>query len=152
MRTLLVLGLISILGACADDGHGDDTSYNCAAETGDDEFVVGLAKVGVSDRLEFKLMSSDPAPPSRGDNTWVLQLSTMAAPVTPVTGASMTVTPFMPAHKHGSGETVIITPLTEAGQYKLEPVNMWMPGVWETTIQVSGAAGDRVVFRFCLPS
>lgn len=156
MRTLLVLVLISLFGACADDHGGDDTSFNCQEVTDDDEFVVGLAKAGRSQLLEFKLMSSDPAPPSRGDNTWVLQLSTMAAPVTPVTGATMTVTPFMPAHEHGSGKTVTITPLAEAGQYKLEPVNMWMPGVWETTIDVrdavSDAAIDRVVFRFCLPS
>lgn len=152
MRTLFVLGLLSTLGACADDGGGDNTSFNCAAETNVDEFAVGLSKVGASNRLEFKLMSSDPAPPSRGDNIWVLQLNAMTAPGTPVTGATMTVTPFMPAHEHGSGKTVTVTPLTEAGQYKLEPVNLWMPGVWETTVQVSGADGDKAVFRFCLPS
>lgn len=141
-------------GACSDHDHDDDdgTSYNCAAETTDDEFVVGLAKVGESQRYEFKLMAADPAPPSRGDNAWTLQLSTMAAPATPVAGATLTVTPFMPAHEHGSGKTVEVTPLTEAGQYRLSPVNLWMPGVWETTIRVTGAEPDRAVFRFCIPS
>jgi hypothetical protein len=47
---------------------------------------------------------------------------------------------------------VVVTPLSDAGQYKLDPVNMWMPGVWETTIEVDGTNGDTVVFRFCLPS
>jgi hypothetical protein len=154
MRLFLILGVVLAAGACADDGNGgdDETSYNCAAETRDDEFVLGLSKAGESSRYEFKLMSADPAPPARGDNTWVLQLNTMIAPVTPVSGASMTVTPFMPDHAHGSGKTVIVTPMTEAGQYKLSPVNLWMPGLWEVTIQASGTQSDRVVFRFCLPS
>ena len=151
MRAMFALALCPALAACSDD-PGDDTSYNCAAETRDEEFVMGLTKAGEQQRLEFKLLSSDPAPPARGDNIWILQLSTMAAPVMPVTGAVMTVTPFMPDHEHGSGKTVTITPLAEPGQYRLEPVNMWMPGLWETTIQVSSGASDRVVFRFCLPS
>lgn len=151
MRLSLILGVVLGLGACDDEDHNGE-SYNCAAETRDDEFVVGLSKPGESGRLEFKLMSSDPAPPSRGDNTWVLQLTTMAAPATPVTGAPMSVTPFMPDHEHGSGKTVTVTPTTEPGQYKLVPVNLWMPGLWEVTVQVSGADSDRAVFRFCLPS
>jgi hypothetical protein len=153
MRPSLILGVLFALGACADDGGDDDgTSYNCAAETRADEFAIGLAKPGESSRLEFKLLSSDPAPPSRGDNVWILQLSTLAAPATPVSGAAMSVTPFMPDHAHGSGKTVTVTPMAEPGQYELDPVNLWMPGLWEVTIQVSGADGDRAVFRFCLPS
>jgi hypothetical protein len=152
MRLSLILGVTLSVGACADDHHDDDTTYDCAKETRDDEFVIGLTKPGAASRLEFKLLSSDPAPPSRGDNTMVLQLSTIAAPVTPVSGAPMSVTPFMPDHDHGSGKTVKITPLTEPGQYQLEPVNMWMPGLWEVTVEVDGANSDRAVFRFCLPT
>jgi hypothetical protein len=152
--SLMILGAALAAGACSDDGGDDDdgTSYNCAAETRDDEFVTGLAKPGEVGTYEFKLLSSDPTPPSRGDNTWVLQLSTIAAPVAPVTGASLRVTPFMPDHAHGSGKPVIVTPMTEAGQYQLDPVNLWMPGLWEITIQAETTTRDRVVFRFCLPS
>jgi hypothetical protein len=152
MRLFLILGVAVSLAACGHDDPGDGTSYNCAQETRDEEFVMGLTKAGAESRLEFKLVSSDPAPPSRGDNRWIVQLSTMAAPVTPVSGASMTVTPFMPDHQHGSGETVIVKPMTEAGQYELDPVNLWMPGLWEITMRVTGATEDRVVFRFCLAS
>lgn len=148
----LGLGATLATGACSDDGPADDTSYNCAAETRDDDFVLGLTKPGDSGQLSFKLITADPAPPARGDNSWILELDTMAAPAAPVTGATMSVTPFMPDHSHGSGKTVIVTPMTEAGQYKLEPVNLWMPGLWEVTITVSGAQPDRAVFRFCLPS
>jgi hypothetical protein len=155
MRLSLISGAVLFLGAvgaCADDGGDDDTSYNCAEETRDDEFAFGLTKPGESSRIEFKLLSSEPAPPHRGDNTWIVQLDTMTQPTSPVTGAVMSATPFMPDHAHGSGKSVVITPMTEPGQYKLEPVNMWMPGLWEVTMQVTGANSDRVVFRFCLPS
>jgi hypothetical protein len=152
MRLSLILGVALSVGACADDPHDDGTTYDCAKETRDDEFVIGLTKPGENSRLEFKLLSSDPAPPARGDNTMVLQLSTMAAPVTPVSGASMSVTPFMPDHEHGAGKTVQITPLADPGQYQLEPVNLRMPGLWEVTIEVDGADSDRAVFRFCLPA
>jgi hypothetical protein len=153
MRPSPILLVVLAAGACADDGGADDdTSYNCAAETRDDEFVLGLTKPGEAGRYEFKLISADPAPPARGDNTWILQLSSMTAPGTPVTAASMTVTPFMPDHDHGSGKTVLVTPMSEAGQYKLEPVNLWMPALWEVTIQATSPETDRVVFRFCLPS
>lgn len=151
MRPYLVLGAALSLTACGED-HGDGTSYNCAEETRDEEFVLGLTKAGAEGRLEFKLLSSDPAPPVRGNNTWLLQLSTMTAPITPVSGADLSVTPFMPDHQHGSGEQVIVTPMTDAGQYELEPVNLWMPGLWEITMRVTGPTEDRVVFRFCLAS
>jgi hypothetical protein len=136
------------LGGCSDD-PADDTSYNCAKETRDDDYVAGLAKVGDAGRYELRLMTAAPAPPARGDNSWVIQVSATAT-ATPVGGAALTVTPFMPDHAHGSGKTVVVTPEAAAGQYKLEPVNLWMPGLWEVTVQVTGAAPDRAVFRFCL--
>jgi hypothetical protein len=153
MRLSPILAIALATAACS-GGHGDDhpEEYDCVKETRDDEFVMGLTKTGGAGQLSFKLVSSDPAPPSRGDNTWILELSTMAAPVMPVSGATMSVTPFMPDHEHGSGEDVIVTPMPAAGQYKLEPVNLWMPGLWEVTMQVNGAQTDRVVFKFCLPS
>jgi hypothetical protein len=151
MRLSLILGVLLATGACSDGNEDDDgLSYNCADETRDDEFVLGLMKPGESSRYEFKLVSSDPAPPARTDNRFVLELSTMAAPVTPVAGAELSVIPFMPDHAHGSGDPVVVTPMTEAGRYELYPVNLWMPGLWEVTMQVKGAQSDRAVFRFCL--
>jgi hypothetical protein len=160
MRHFLILGVVLATGACSDDGGDDDhhgESYNCVEETRDDEFVIGLTKPGEMGVYEFKLQSADPAPPARGDNTLVVEINTMAAPVAPVSGATLRATPFMPDHDHGSGKDVLVTPMTAAGQYQLEPVNLWMPGLWEVTIQAEtattgGKQQDRVVFRFCLPS
>lgn len=148
MRTLLALSLFAT--ACSSDGGGGDdgTSYNCAAETRDDDFVVGISKVGTAG-VQFKLLEATPAPPARGDNVWVLELTKAG---TPVNGAAMIVTPFMPDHQHGTPTDVLIEPMSGPGQYKLAPVNMWMPGLWETTIQVDGPDADKAIFRFCIPS
>lgn len=33
----------------------------------------------------------------------------------------------------------------------MEPVNLWMPGVWETTIRATaGTTTDSAVYKFCI--
>ena len=147
--------MLSLAACSGGEMPGDDEPVNCATETRDDEFVVGLAKTGPGGALEFKLMSANPAPPARDDNTWELQVSSVTGGTVgaPVSGASLTVTPFMPDHQHGSGKSVVVEPMSEAGHYMLTPINLWMPGLWETTISAASASGnDSVVFRFCIPS
>jgi len=145
------------LMACASDPTEppDDEPVNCAEETRDDEFAAGLAKSGNGGTLGFTLMTAEPAFPIRGDNTWIIQINQMAGGVAgaPVDGVDMQVTPFMPDHGHPSGKTVTIEPTGTAGQYELAPINFWMPGLWETTIDAASASGDDVVvFRVCIPS
>ncbi len=154
MRTvslaLLALAL-PLAGACAHDSHsGDDEEIvDCANETAD-QYTVGLEKSGTV--LDVKLMSALPAPPSRGDNEWLIHINTVAG-AAPVSGATIEVTPFMPKHQHGTPIDVKVEAQTSAGDYKLSPVNLWMPGVWETTIEMTSPSGsDQVVYRFCIPS
>lgn len=157
MRHILFASLgICGLVACGESGSGgvdaDDAPVNCAEVTGVDTFTVGLDKTGDGNVLDFKIMQATPAPPARNDNAWVVQLNAISGGA-PVDGATISVTPFMPAHQHGAGKTVKIMPMPTAGQYNLSPINLWMPGVWETTIDVTSAAGsDKVVFKFCIPS
>ena len=148
---VVAFGLAS-LAACGTDDPGEDPPVDCSKVTGVDTFTVGLEKMGVGGTIDFQLMSADPAPPARGDNTWIIQVNAGSSQGTPLTGASLEAMPFMPAHGHGTPKAVVVTPMADAGQYKLEPVNMWMPGVWETTIQASqGTSTDTVVYRFCIP-
>src|SRR5665647_1652997 len=160
MRTTPLLGLVltASLAACgADDGTtGDDAPVNCALETSADQFVVGLQKTGINGMLDFRLMSATPAPPARGDNEWILQVRAMTSGVVgaPISNATIYVTPFMPKHQHGSPVDAEVTPMPTVGEYKLSPVNLWMPGLWETTIEVDATASssaDSVVYKFCLP-
>lgn len=140
------LAVLAALAGCGGEMSGDDEmTVNCAVETRDDEFVVGLAKMGA--QTTFTLLSASPAPPGRGDNSWVVRLDNAAGPVS---NAALRVTPFMPDHGHGTAIEVGVTPLPDVGQYKLEPVNLWMPALWEVTVGLSGQ-NESVVFRFCIP-
>jgi hypothetical protein len=154
MRSSL-LGLAVLTAACSDSSNPGDGMVDCSKVTNVDTFVVGLEHMGSQGLLDFKLMSADPAPPARDDNTWVVQINSMASGVVgnPLTGATLVVTPYMPAHGHPAGKEVLITAMPTAGQYQLAPVNLWMPGVWETTIQASQASTtDSTVYRFCIPN
>ena len=159
MRTTTLLGLVlsSSLAACgADDGHSDaEEPVNCTLVTAD-QFVVGLQKTGVNGMLDFRLMSATPAPPARGDNTWIVEIRSSNNGVVgaPISNATAHVTPFMPKHGHPaiSGE---VTATATAGEYWLTGVNLWMPGVWETTVEVEATASssaDSAVYTFCLPN
>ena len=151
--------LLIALAACGSNGSsgggGADASDDCTADPRADTFVVGLDKHGTAGNLDFVLESADPAPPARGNNTWIVQVNAMAQGVvgSPMTGVAMAVTPFMPDHGHGTPIPVEVTSMPTAGQYQLSPINMWMPGYWETTIQAqAGSVSDQVVFKFCVPN
>jgi len=151
MRPYLRIIWLAVVTACGGMSDPDEV-VDCSTVQGVDTFVVGLEHRGVGGKLSFALMSIDPAPAARGDNTWVVQVNrvTGGAVAEVVEGAALSVTPFMPAHMHGTPITAVVTPLA-GGQYELQPVNLWMPGVWETTIQAtSGNDSDRAVYSFCI--
>jgi hypothetical protein len=152
---ILCLGLAAC-GTTSSMGDDDGSNVDCSIVQGVDTFTPMLEHQGVNGNIDFKLISIDPAPqPARGDNTWVVQINSMASGVvgSPMDGATLTVTPFMPSHQHGTPIQVTVQPAGQPGQYTLTPVNLWMPGVWETTINVSsGTTTDHAVYKFCIPS
>jgi len=153
MRSL-ILGVLVCVG-CSSSGDDGEEVVDCAKDLGQDNFIVGLEKVGTAGKLDFKLIASDHFPQDPGDNAWTILISTMqGGSVTgPLVGASMSVTPFMPAHGHLAPKDVIVMPVAGAdGQYTLSQINTWMPGLWETTIKVNGTDGDQVVFKTCIAS
>ena len=159
MRQILFVTLGAALAACGSGGGGGPDAaetVDCSKVTGTDTFVVGLEKMGAGGQLDFKLMSADPAPPARNTNTWIVQINAMSSGVVgaPMDGLNLMVTPYMPAHNHISPEPVMVTPVSGmAGQYQLSPVFLWMPGVWQTTIQATqGSTSDSAVYTFCIPS
>jgi hypothetical protein len=151
----LAILLVAPLAACGSSSPGPDAPLDCSKVTGVDQYVAGLEKTGESNMLDFKLLSAEPAPPMRDDNTWVVEISQMANNVVgaPMDGLSLNVTPYMPAHQHGTPIEVVITPGSpSSGQYTLAPVNLWMPGIWQTTIVASmGSVNDQAVYSFCIP-
>jgi hypothetical protein len=164
MRIIVMVGLGSLLavgcGSSSDSVDADTaTTYNCAADTRGEVYTPGMAQAGVGMLYDFKLMTATPPPAIVGDgnNEWVVEIDQMANGVVgdPVSGvaADITVTPYMPDHKHGSPIAVEVTAASAPGQYTLNPINLWMPGLWETTITLTqGTTFDKVVFSFCLSS
>lgn len=150
---VLSVGITAVAGCHGGDVPPDaDEALACINSGRGETYVVGLEHQGMAGALDFKLMSATPAPPGFNDNTWIIQINSMAGGVvgSPAAGASITVTPFMPDHQHGTLK-VKVEAMPDAGQYKLTPINMWMPGLWETTIDAQvGAISDRVVFKFCI--
>lgn len=148
---LLALPLFACGGKAADT---PDAAEDCSMDPRADTFVVGLDKKGQAGALDFVLESSMPAAPSRGNNTWVVQINSMSAGVvgSPVSGlaSDIVITSYMPDHGHYSVIPTKVTETATPGQYQLSPINLFMPGIWQTTIQASGGTADMAMFSYCV--
>ena len=144
------LAALHLLSGC-DHQHG--SSSPCANETRADAYSPGMEKTSQSGNLIVRLSDSQPGPPQKGDNTWTLQLRDKAG--SPLSGATLDVTPYMPDHGHG---TPVKAQSSEAGspsgQYRVTPVNLFMPGLWQVTITATPStipqAPESVMFPFCI--
>lgn len=147
LRPILMTAL-ALFAACGGD-HSDDP-VDCAKDSRAEEILAGMEKVGDRGVVTFRLMSASPSPPQRPDNTWIMALSASGSALV---GATAGVTLFMPDHNHGTQIKPVITPGETPGTYKFEPLNLWMPGLWELTFEATppGGSKDRAVFRVCIP-
>lgn len=108
-----------------------------------------MTKQATPEPLSIELSAAEPAPPAvRGDNVWQLRVTDPGGAA--VTGAELFATPYMPQHQHGSAE-VVVSELGD-GLYRLAPIELIMPGVWEIPITVTPRAGEtsEATFRFCI--
>jgi hypothetical protein len=152
MKRFLIVGVLASLWACGPDDPNNDPPPGspCEQETRDDEFVVGLAKNGLTNALKATLDVASPAPPDQGMNEWTV--SVLDPQDNPMDGCTMTVTPFMPDHNHGtSPATATVSAGANAGEYNLTSINFFMGGLWETTFEINcSGTTDTVVYRFCV--
>ena len=161
---LLAATLLAIAGCPApasDDGDGEDASsggmsdssggggFSCADETRDDDYALGLSRSG--ERVTVTFVDAMPAPPARGDNTWVLAISDPATGM-PLDDATLSVEPYRPDHMHGTSIACNVTDAGTPGQVELAPVNLFMPGLWEVRLHftLADATQETVVFSFCV--
>lgn len=148
----LALGSMTSVAACGgDDAADDDTTFNCEADTRDEPFTANLARTGAGG-VTFTIVSGDPVQLVRGTNTWTVDVSKDGQPVTGA-DATLKLTAFMPDHGHYAGVRAVWTPVAGTpGRYTVTPVNIWMPGIWEITLEVTppGGTRDSVLFKFCL--
>jgi hypothetical protein len=126
-----------------------DTFIPCTGDPRAEKYAPGMLKTGAKG-VNVTLLSSDPGPPIKGNNTWKVLVTDPGK--APQAGAMLKVVPFMPDHGHGTIVKPSVTSLPDAGQYEIAPLNLFMAGLWEVTFTVTGATGvqDAVVFRFCI--
>lgn len=151
-----LLATAALAGCGADDDEVDDSPPSCEEDTRDDAFVAGIAKTGAAG-FTLAIVDSLPAPPTKGDNVWSLELRDSGDVLMP--GLALEAAPFMPDHGHGTVVPVLFTDDGD-GSYTLNPVNFFMPGYWETTVTVVDQGEtdsedddtdlDTMVFKFCV--
>ena len=111
-------------------------------------FEAGMERVtesGLTVRLDY----AAPAPPDVGDNYWTIGVFNDAGDALDV---PTVVKPWMPLHGHGTTPPSFEGAAAEQGTYEIEPFNLFMPGLWEFTVNVGSEdmAADEVVFAFCV--
>jgi hypothetical protein len=149
------LGLLAVLAAAcshssaagpADAAPGDDDAQTVGCQDPRaDTYTANLTKPGKV--YTFILVSSDPAPPAINNNSWTLKI--LEAGGNAVTGAQLTVVPYMPDHRHGT-TVPTITPQSD-GTYSVTLINLFMTGLWQVTVTaMSGGTTDSAMFSFCV--
>ncbi|HWE28725.1 MAG TPA: FixH family protein [Polyangia bacterium] len=126
-----------------------------------DNWQLPIAKTSESGAYKVTLMSSAAAIPVIGDSTttWTIAVAD-ATTGAAVSGATISVLPWMPDHGHGTSVHAVVTEVAGApGQYALEPLYFFMAGYWTVTLTIDsastagatdGGASDKVVFSLCL--
>jgi hypothetical protein len=110
-------------------------------------YSAGMQQAGASGVFTFKLVSSTPAPPADETNVFVLEVLDSGGQ--PVTGATITVTPTMPLMSHGT-IPVTVSPNAD-GSYTLQPVYLFMGGLWEIAVHATASSKtDTTSFFFCV--
>ena len=158
-------GLAVFLAACSTSTGGgtggSSTSVSvCAGDPRATAYTVGLSAKAADGAFKVTFMDAMPAPPSKGANTWTVQITDAAG--RPVTGAKVAVKPFMPDHGHGSSITPQVMPMGTDGTYQITLLELFMPGIWQITLSITPDVGapdagtpdagapDAVVFTFCV--
>jgi hypothetical protein len=129
---------------------GSNAASVCASDPRAEAYAVGLEAKATDGAVKIRFVDAMPAPPSKGNNTWTVQVLNGADQ--PIHGATIELKAFMSDHGHGSSTAPTVTPMGSNGTYALTPVDLFMPGIWEITFNVTPPQGtaDAVVFTFCI--
>lgn len=159
---LLLCGLFAVgMAGCDDGGEASDEGHETHGDHGDsgemmsvcsnedraDDFSIGMSKSGAT--LDVVMADADPSVPFRGDNAWTLMLTDASG--MPVEQVTLEIRPWMPDHGHGTPVEAEVSDLG-GGEYLVEPVNLFMAGLWEVTFSFDMVDGtsDEVMIAVCV--
>lgn len=123
----------------AGDLDAPDGAVECSTKPNVDTYAAGLQKPGVAGQLVFELVSSAPAPPARGNNTFVVKVH--SADGTALSG-ELTAKLDMPEHGHPTTIQPTITFDPDQSAYTLEPMYLFMVGLWRITFTFRSNPSD----------
>lgn len=139
----------------ADDSNADDSNASrddaraAVADCGERGDELMNLEVEADDAT-LSVQSIRPNPAIVGDNSWTIELRDDAGEAIVGAEDSIVVTPFMPDHGHGTPVAVGVAE-EDDGEYQLAPVNTFMPGLWQITIELElDGATELFEFRVCV--
>jgi hypothetical protein len=129
----------------------------CANDPRADAYKAGMQKPSENGNLLVTLLESQPGPPAIGNNSWTIAVQDAVAPDSGSAernDLSISAVPWMPDHGHGTSIVPTVTPKGSDGQYTINPLYLFMAGLWQVTLHMSATGPaqvtDQVVFSFCL--
>ena len=146
----LAVGLV----ACGSKSTDSSIEYGAATAAGCGNAALtiapGLVVACDTGDCALQVIDTSPAPPDRGDNTWVVQVVGDAG--APVAVAGVTGAPFMPAHNHGTSPPDYPGVSADQVNWTVGPFDLFMPGLWELrfTIDRDEDTQHQVVVPFCV--
>ena len=161
---LMVLAVLLLCACSNSTGNGasvdgsstlDSGQVSCLNDPRVDSYVAGLQKKGTAGAIVFRIDRSDPAPPAKGANTFVLQLfDNTGAHAAVHLGVSL----LMPDHGHGTSVVPAITLDSATQSFTVTPLYLFMAGVWRIDFQAfatgvdasTSTALDSASFFFCI--
>lgn len=129
---------------------GTQSAPACAKDPRVVTYAVGATATATDGALSVHFLDAIPAPPAKGNNTWTVQI--LDGQGQPINGAAIVTKAFMPDHGHGSSIKPQATAKGADGTYEITPVNLFMPGVWQITFEITAAGGvaGSAVILFCV--
>jgi hypothetical protein len=135
------------VAACGGSSPSEDGTVNCQTDSRVMTYAPNLAATAGSG-MKYILVQSNPAPPAKGTDTWTIRVTDPAG--TPQPSLSLQIKTLMPDHGHGSSVTPTISN-QGSGNYQVNNLFLFMPGVWKITFSTTTAPTDTADFWFCVP-
>jgi hypothetical protein len=133
--------------------NADGSFLTCATDTRALPYTAGMQVTSDQGTFIVKLLASTPAPPVKGQNSWSVEVDE-ADTGAPQGGLSVTVSPWMPDHQHGTTPAEVTAP--DSGPYTLSPIYTYMSGLWQIRFTIVGTAvgagtTDTAIIPICIP-
>ncbi len=143
----LALALAAACGGSQSSPADAGDVIDCASDPRVATYAPNLSVNSASGGMKFVLVSSSPAPPAVGVDTWSLRVTDTSGQ--PLSDLSLSAVPFMPDHQHGPSVVPQVAS-KGGGNYTVSNLDFFMPGVWMTTF-TSASPSDSAKFFFCIP-